>query len=335
MNKISIALCTYNGAKFLEDQLESFLTQTRQPDELVICDDRSTDETIEIIEDFRRRAPFPIVLHRNEINLGSTKNFEQAIALCTGDLIFLADQDDVWMPAKLEKFARVFEKSASVGMVFSDAEIVDENLRSANCRLWDFTFSAERRTEALNGNIFQVFLAQNAVTGATMAFRAERRNDFIPIPENIPNLIHDGWISLVIAAQADVVFIEEPLIKYRQHTAQQLGIGYEAALARDFTQRKNRYAASVEMNLNEIERLKQMEQLFAVYSQFEKWRDRISFTDLIEEKSEKIKHYEARGALPRRRVERIIPVGKEVMSGRYRRFSKVFFSPAKDLLEKW
>ena len=91
--KVSIALCTYNGSEFLGEQLASFLTQTRLPDEIVVCDDCSLDSTVQILDDFAAHAPFPVRIYRNEKNLRSTKNFEQAIDLCEGDIILLADQE--------------------------------------------------------------------------------------------------------------------------------------------------------------------------------------------------------------------------------------------------
>src|SRR5690242_1846918 len=100
--RISVAMCTFNGARFLPEQLESITAQTRLPDELVICDDRSADESLEIIRAFLDRPPFTVRLEINERNLGSTKNFEKAIGLCQGEIIALADQDDVWFPQKLE-----------------------------------------------------------------------------------------------------------------------------------------------------------------------------------------------------------------------------------------
>ncbi len=335
MSKISIALCAYNGGKFLPAQLESYLAQTRPPDELIVSDDCSTDETARLVEEFASRAAFPVRFHRNETNLGSTKNFERAITLCTGDLIFLSDQDDVWLPAKIARIEAEFDVNPEVGMVFSDAEIVDENLQPLGRTLWSFTFSNERREAARNGKFFDVLLSQNVVTGATMAFRSRYRQSFTPIPENIPNLIHDGWISLVIAGEAEVVFIDEPLVKYRQHAAQQLGIGYEATLAADFNERQNRYGASIAFTENEIVRLKQMKEIFAVHPQFTNKRGTIGFADLIEEKQAKIAHYEARRCLPLARANRFLPVFKEVSSGRYGRFSKGLLSAAKDLLEKW
>ncbi len=335
MSKISIALCTYNGAKFLPAQLESFLVQKRLPDELIVCDDCSTDETPKIINDFARRATFPVIFRVNEKNLGSTKNFERAISLCGGDVIFLSDQDDVWLPQKIARIEAEFNKNPQVGLVFSDAEIVDENLHTANCNLWQFTFNEERRKESRNGKFSDVLLRQNVVTGATMAFRSHYRKTFMPIPDRIPNLIHDAWISLLIANETKVVFVEEQLIKYRQHSGQQLGINYNSAYKSDFVERKERYAEDIKFRRQEIERLEKMKEIFAAYPHFEKKRGSVSFKNLIEEKREQIAHYDARMNLPLTRFGRFLPVCREIITGRYHRFSRGFLSVAKDLLEKW
>src|SRR5947208_26587 len=95
--RISIAMCTYNGAAHVEEQLRSFSGQTRLPDEVVVCDDRSSDDTMLLLEPFSRTAPYPLRIHRNDENLRSTKNFERAVSLCSGDILALSDQDDVWL----------------------------------------------------------------------------------------------------------------------------------------------------------------------------------------------------------------------------------------------
>lgn len=126
--KISIAMATYNGAKYLHEQLDSFLHQTRQPDELVVCDDCSTDETLEILEEFRRQAPFSVHICRNKVNLGHIRNFEKALSLCVGDMIFLSDQDDVWDPKKLSVVCDCFNENPSLDVVTNDAHYTDEKL---------------------------------------------------------------------------------------------------------------------------------------------------------------------------------------------------------------
>src|SRR5262245_48111587 len=121
IDTFSVAMCTYNGSRYLSAQLDSIGTQTRPPDELMICDDGSVDDTVQLIEKFADSAPFVVRLEVNSANLGSTKNFEKAIQRCKGDLIALADQDDVWLPRKLELLEAEFQRSPNVGLVFSDA----------------------------------------------------------------------------------------------------------------------------------------------------------------------------------------------------------------------
>lgn len=325
MSKISIALCTFNGANFLAAQLESFLRQTRLPDELIVCDDCSTDGTLKILQKFGETAPFSVRIYVNEKNLRSTKNFEKAISLCTGDLIFLSDQDDVWLAKKISEIETKFDKNTKLGLVFSDAELVNENLQPLGINLFDITFPEEKRSE----EIFDILLAQNAVTGAAMAFRAELRKHFMPIPDSIPNLIHDGWIALILAAlPVEIAFIDAPLIKYRQHAAQQMGVDIKSAPAKDFAERRKSFAQTVGF----LQKITAMMEHLSEIPQFEKKRE--IFAKLIEENHAQIRHLEARTNLPSTRVRRVLPVIKEALSGRYRKFSKGFLSAGKDLLEK-
>src|SRR5437660_598353 len=166
MPRLSIAMCTYNGARFLSEQLESIAVQTRLPDELVVCDDRSTDGSVEIVGDFARNASFAVRLEINASNLGSTKNFEKAIGLCQGDIIALADQDDIWYPEKLARIAEVLDKDARIGAVFSDAELIDENSRPLAGTLWSsFLFNSSEQEKFDRGQGLKVLLKHPLVTG--------------------------------------------------------------------------------------------------------------------------------------------------------------------------
>jgi glycosyltransferase involved in cell wall biosynthesis len=219
--RLSIALCTYNGARYLEAQTDSYLAQTRKPDEVVVCDDGSTDETCAILERFRCRAPFPVRISRNETVLGSTKNFEKAIGLCTGDLIATSDQDDVWLPQKLALSEAAFDTDTSTGLVFTNADVVDEDLQPQGHLLWDAVhFGPLLQREVREGRFFEVALRQWLVTGATMMFRSHYRQFVLPIPEN---WVHDGWIALIVGAMASVSMVSNATLKYRQHGAQQIG----------------------------------------------------------------------------------------------------------------
>ena len=123
--KISIAMATYNGARFIGEQLESFASQTVLPNELVVCDDCSTDGTRKIVRRFGDRAPFAVRLHENATRLGVTRNFEKAIGLCQGDIVFLSDQDDAWFENKLQVVSTLFEGNPLI-MVITNDQIITE-----------------------------------------------------------------------------------------------------------------------------------------------------------------------------------------------------------------
>ncbi len=222
MTRISVAMCTYNGEKYLREQLQSIAAQTRLPDEMVVCDDGSSDATSEIIEEFARTAPFPVRFIRNPQNLGSTKNFEKAIGLCAGDLIALCDQDDIWMPEKLACQAEMMERDPELGGVFSDAELIDASSRPIGKRLWaNILFTPQEQSRFRSGYEIDVQLKRNVVTGATLVFRARLRPLFMPIPAI---WVHDGWIAWMLLVHSKLTFISEPLIQYRLHGGQQIGV---------------------------------------------------------------------------------------------------------------
>ena len=112
--KLSVAMCTYNGAEFIEEQLISILNQTVKIDEIIICDDCSTDDTLEILQKIIEQNNSVITIFRNEVNLRSNKNFEKALSLCTGDYIFFSDQDDIWKKNKVQKFIDKFNEDETI-----------------------------------------------------------------------------------------------------------------------------------------------------------------------------------------------------------------------------
>ena len=223
LQRVSIAMCTYNGAENVLAQLQSFATQTKLPDELVICDDASTDATVEIVRKFILDAPFPVHLLVNEWNLGFASNFAQALNKCSGDIIFLSDQDDVWMPEKLQEFVDVFSKNPTVGLVFCDALLVDAHLTSLGQTWGQSRHFGKRHQKALTGvNGGSIILKDPTwmAAGATMAFRAVHRACVEPIPAG---WTHDAWIATVVSAYSQVALIPEPLNQYRQHAMQVYG----------------------------------------------------------------------------------------------------------------
>jgi glycosyltransferase involved in cell wall biosynthesis len=219
--RISVALCTYNGERFLQTQLDSILSQTRLPDELVLCDDGSGDGTLAIAEAFAQRAPFPVRVVQNKTNLGSNRNFQQAIELCSGDLIVLSDQDDIWAPSRVERSEAELQAKPGCGLVFSDAIVIDDDGRPTGNTLWqNFVFTPELQSKMRSGS-YTPLAQYRFITGATVTFRSLHRPLLFPI---IGDWVHDGWIAMLIACLSGVCFIPEPLVQYRQHTSQQLGL---------------------------------------------------------------------------------------------------------------
>jgi glycosyltransferase involved in cell wall biosynthesis len=199
---ISVALATYNGSAYLGEQLASLADQERRPDELVVCDDGSTDGTIELLERFAQTAPFRVRIHRNERNLGVLKNFEKALSLCEGDLVFLSDQDDVWLPDKIADVVRVFEETPGAFAVINDKLIADENLVPTGATM----LGNIRGFGSPDGNF---------VAGCCSAFRREWLQIALPIPDGA--IAHDTWL-VGLAHRLGVASIrEKPLQYYRRH----------------------------------------------------------------------------------------------------------------------
>jgi glycosyltransferase involved in cell wall biosynthesis len=220
---ISVAMCTYNGSRFLPGQLKSIAEQTVLPCELIVCDDGSSDSTSEIVKSFGEVALFPVRFIRNEQTLGSTTNFAKAVSLCRGDAIALCDQDDVWRKDKLERMAEVLDREPDVGGVFSDALLVDENSQTLPESMWEQRQFDVRLQAAINDRQAAPLqlLEKNVVTGATFMFRSHFVSRLIPIP---PEWVHDAWIALLIATQAKLRALPAQLMSYRLHGAQQIGI---------------------------------------------------------------------------------------------------------------
>jgi hypothetical protein len=330
--KISVAMCTYNGAEFLPAQLQSIITQSRPPDQIIICDDGSTDNTQPIVKKFANESAIPITLHINPQNLGSVKNFERAITLCTGDVIALSDQDDVWHSDKLQLFESVLNNSPSTGMIFSDAQIVDEDLKPLGRRMWDEVgFDAHKRKLVRTGHALEVLINGWTVTGATMAFRSRFVKLSLPIPDEIA-MIHDGWIALTIAAVADVVALDQPLIQYRQHARQQIG-----APARKETDSEPRGMQAIE---TAFRRRNSSADLHKILETLEarllaQANDRAGGFDTgkaLSFISDYARHLNVRANLPQRRLNRVPSILRELLSLRYHEYANGFKSAAKDLV---
>ena len=220
--KISVALCTYNGEKFLNEQLDSILHQSLEPDEIIICDDASTDSTKILLENIASKKS-SIKLNFNNRNIGYIKNFEKAISLCSGDIIFLCDQDDIWNYNKVEKILSSFERNPQSSYFFSDGEIIDEAGNKTGEKLWNtVTFSKKKQKKFKTGSQKNLLIKRNYVTGTTLAFRSQIKKYILPISEDF---VHDHWIAMIMAfIDNSGNFLTEPLIRYRIHSEQVMSV---------------------------------------------------------------------------------------------------------------
>ena len=317
--KFSVAMCTYNGAQYIREQLASITAQTRLPDEIIICDDGSRDDTRDILRAFANKAPFETHIHFNETTLGSTKNFEKAISLCSGDIIALSDQDDVWHPQKLARVEQVFMQNHEIDGVFTNANVVDQHLRSLGLSLWDVVlFSKKEQMLVQKGKILDILLKHLIVTGATLAFRSSWKDALSPIPSC---WVHDAWLALGLAMFSSLSIIQESLMKYRQHGNNQIGarpkgIGYRIneTLATD---REVYYASD-------------LERYQVAYDHFCQWFP--PEHESMKKLSSKIQHLQTRSRLPARRGLRIPIILKELLTGKYVRYSTSWQVAVKDML---
>ena len=331
--KISIALCTYNGERFLREQLDSISRQTLLPEELVVCDDCSSDHTMWILEEFKNKASFPVHIHQNEKNLGSTRNFEKAINICSGDIIALCDQDDVWLPEKLEKLEKVFTDHPKIGYVFSNGELVDDELQPLGRTVWQSNqFEGEMFGRYVRGEQLICFLRWQFVTGATMAFRARLKEYIFPFPQH-KIWIHDGWIAVVGSSIGEIGLpINKLLVMYRQHGRQQIGanlISKPTGLWNDFLTLKQ----------NREDFIRQWKEFSAFFQQLKKHlqncaaKNRPETIESIEMLEQFQHHFKNRLEIfsgKTKNKTRLI-LG-ELFSGRYKKFSNSWKSAVADVI---
>lgn len=220
--KTSVALCTYNGEKFIRQQIDSILDQTKKVDEIVVCDDGSTDSTVSILDSYQEKHPELFKIFINDENLRSVKNFEKAISLCQNEIIFLCDQDDVWMENKVATYCDFFQKNPNIAVLCSNGlGIDDDGEELEKISFWDAPEMLSNK--GLEPDFFEItaFL-RNIVTGATVAIRKEFRPQILPFP-SVESFHHDEWIALIASKQKKLHFLSEKYIKYRLHANQTVG----------------------------------------------------------------------------------------------------------------
>lgn len=220
---VSVAVATFNGEHHLKEQLESIRAQTLVPHEVIVGDDGSTDATREIVEHFCRETPsIDVRWSPSGSRLGTAKNFERLVDQCRGDLIAFADQDDVWLPHKLERMRCEFGRDEKVAFAFSDGETIDERGRPlGNTIFRGIGFTPARKARFRSQAPFETLLQANCVTGATLVARRSALMRTLPIPEG---WLHDYYFALALLIGGQGVLVDEPLIGYRIHSEQQVGL---------------------------------------------------------------------------------------------------------------
>lgn len=319
----SVVLCAYNGERYIRQQLDSLLTQSRLPEQIVAVDDGSTDGTWEILQAFAAQArgrDIAVDVQRNPDNLGYVLNFETAFQCAGTDVIFVCDQDDVWDPEKLAVMHERFEADPDLLLLHSDARLVDARLGDLGCSLFDaLELGPDELQRVHDGGGFDVLLRRSIVTGATMAFRRSLLAYAVPFGDG---WIHDEWLAIMAAAIGKIDVVERKLIDYRQHDANQLGM-----------RRRTLDVKVREMGLSRAQLLRndarRMESLL----------ERLRLSPIAVARrtparvQDKLEHTLVRMHITdSTRIKRISPILREAASGRYRRYGAGIRSMLRDLL---
>lgn len=226
---IGVVIATYNGEKYIEKQLQSILNQTRKPDLIVLSDGGSVDETISISERVLNESQIKHTVLQSTERLDVTSNFQKGLLACDTDIVLFSDQDDVWYEKKVEKFIKVFKENAEVTLVFSNANIVDEGLIKTGKTLWDML----HYTPGNVNDIKYELLSRNIFTGMCMAIRKRWADNLPCFPKS---MLHDEFYGWCASVNNMAMYIDEPLVAYRQHINNVVGSG-------KYTKYKNRKQA--------------------------------------------------------------------------------------------
>lgn len=221
---VGVALCTYNGARYLQAQLDSILAQSAPVDEVVVGDDGSSDQTMALLQAFSIRAGargIRVEVLQHARNLGYVLNFADALQRCRSDILFLCDQDDVWHVDRVATYLQRFQSNPDLLLLHSDATLVDGQGAALGSRLLEVlaVHPAEVELER-DGGAIDVILLRNFVTGATCALRRSLLAEALPIA---PGWSHDEWLAVVASLRRGLDMLAQPTIDYRQHGNNQIG----------------------------------------------------------------------------------------------------------------
>lgn len=219
---LSVVMCTYNGAAYLEAQLESIAEQSLLPDELLVCDDGSADGTVELVRKFCESAPFSVRILTGSGRLGVVRNFERALLQSSAQYVALSDQDDVWEPGRLQASMRAMLEAEAASahprpiLVHSDMRVVDSGGAPV-----DDSFFRRRGFRPRHAQPLRELVLQNYVTGCSALVNRAVLDLALPFPPAIS--IHDWWLALIAAAAGGIVTLDEQTVRYRLHGTNVIG----------------------------------------------------------------------------------------------------------------
>jgi glycosyltransferase involved in cell wall biosynthesis len=318
--KVSVALCTYNGARFLCEQLDSILAQTLLPYEVIVCDDQSTDSTVDLLRAAALCSQFPIHIHINESRLGPAKNFEKALRLCTGDIIVLSDQDDKWKPEKLAVICKILQRNPRAVYAFTDGDTCDGEGTVLDQSVWQTVGINEAIYGMEGADQLRVLLHHNVIVGASMAFRAPFRDIVLPIPEG---WMHDYWIALLGSALFRGIAIPDRLYTYRRHESQVCGLWQKSIVQ----------VIKISLATDETECYDKVKKFQHVIERMYEVRQKaLCLAKCLELLKAKEEHLGKRASFRSMRgLSRMFAVIRELFTGRYQKFSDSWYSVLRDL----
>ena len=240
---ISVAMAVYNGEKYIVEQLDSIRNQTREVDEVIVCDDCSSDSTVEIINNYRKQYPsFPILFFQNEKNLGYKLNFKEAMSKTSGDYIFLCDQDDVWFEDKVEQMVTKMKSNPKILVLASSFVYLDDTGRK---------YMVKQKRGMSNNNLyirpvkidgcvpvnFDLFLTRNFFQGSALCITKRIKDEVV---NHFSDKIHHDWFINITASKYEgMYFWNKPFYAYRIHESNAVGIQGEYESKTDHIQKAN------------------------------------------------------------------------------------------------
>ncbi|MBH21713.1 MAG: hypothetical protein CML98_08095 [Rhodobiaceae bacterium] len=226
MKSISVCMATYNGEKFIKNQIETIINQSLKPRQLIISDDSSSDKTVEIIKRITHEVDFEVKIYINKKSLGVVKNFEKAMSHCNSDIIVLSDQDDLWDSNRLQHISDMF-KEKKIDYYFSDSKVIDSTGKVTKYSLWQRRSFTSKLQNSYNNSQLPILLKyENFIYGMTLAFKSKKLDKIIPIESESRLLTHDGWVSMILSGLNYKGYADNySTTFYRQHGNQVAGPG--------------------------------------------------------------------------------------------------------------